>query len=100
FAVFNFDSEKQPSTDTRLGCNLIDVDPFGFPGPLETRTKVGYFGMQAGAVPFEAAKNHMDTMPPGQLLLFRVFVTVRAGPGEKYEQCIGHHRNARLRRSD
>ena len=50
--LFIFDSEKEPSTDTRLGCNLIDGDPFGFPGPLETRTKVGHFGMQAGDVLF------------------------------------------------
>ncbi len=48
--LFIFDSEKESSTDTRLGCNLIDGDPFGFAGPLETRTKVGHFGMQAGDV--------------------------------------------------
>src|SRR5438128_7911936 len=32
---------------------------------------------------FRLQKNHMDTIPPGQLLLFRVFVTVRAGSRRK-----------------
>src|SRR5438552_19141478 len=43
---FLFDGEKEPATDAGFGCNLIEGDPFGFPGSLETRTKVGHFGLQ------------------------------------------------------
>src|SRR5438093_3217945 len=81
---FSFDGEKETSTDASLRRNLSEGDPFGFPGFFESGTKVGHFFSGT-------AENHMDTTLWGQLLLYRVFATVRAGfPAAKYERCVRH----------
>src|SRR5207244_2045023 len=75
---FVFDGKKESSADPSFCCDLIQRNSSGFTRFLETCTQIGHV---AGKAPFsfDLQKIIRNRRYPGQLLLWSVFATVRAG---------------------